>query len=490
MKKVILFLLVILSNIVMAQQSQNLEWLDFPNATKCEFIGKYRDHYVHVYINKENKLVLRKYQSDLKKWEDQILNIEISKNYFYQKSVFINNQLTHLISQFNPEENKINLWAYVTKNVMDSDFQKVNLMVCDYYFGKSWLYDMSAFCQFNFKFSNDKSKFYVQQKEALNPVIFQEKEKSIYVYDTNDLSKVINGYRYIPQRIYFKDNGINVLNNGSISKMDIYRLEDPKTKKKSNYRFRLKYKGINTKDTKTVYHISEDTTIIGLKFREIDSKLHASGIKFESIKRKNHFINYTYSTDNFTLLDSTTVAYTDEVPIIEKAYAQDIITTFKGENNNLLFITSQNELSKNKSFIDYKNIGVYCFDASLKQVKTITNFPVKLVVQTYRKDQFEAGENDIPLSFNYTENGIEMLYKDFSENENAIKYTDYIKFNNSKNSALVYIKIDAKGNFSKKYLIQETIEKKSIDYKQSKFLENNLIYLVDSKNKKFTVMQL
>lgn len=490
MKKNILFLFVILSNIVFAQQPQSTEWMNFPVATKCEFVGKYKEHYIHAYLNKGNKLVLRKYKNDLKNWEEQNLNIEIPKNYYYQKSVVINNLLTHLISQFSPEENKIRLWAYVPKDAMETDFEKYKLIECDYYFGKSWLYDMSAFSQFNIKFSNDKSKFYVQQKETQNPLIFNEKEKMIIVYDTKNLSKPINGYKYVPQRMYLEDSGIKVLNNGSICKSDSYRIENLKTKKISKFRFRLKHKSLNSKNINTVFHISEDTTITSLEFKEIDSNIFASGIKFETIKRKNHFFNYVYSSDNFKLLDSTIIAYTDNIPEVDKAFAHALITTHKVDSENLYFLTSQIELSKNNSYIDYKNIGIYTYNSNLKEVKSLCNFPVKYGIQTFRRDILESNDIENPLFLNFSEKGIEMLYKDFTENEKALQYKDYIKNKNSKDIALVYAKIDPNGNFSKKHVLMETKEKRSIDYKQSVFLENNIVYLMDSKNKQFTLLQL
>lgn len=105
-------------------QQVDLRWAEKIKTKKEIFVlGGTKNEYFTGHIDKDDRLVCRKYDKSMQMVKEQVVPFELDeKRYSYRKSFFINNKIVHLISENKRKEDKNVLYASFTDlNLKNSD---------------------------------------------------------------------------------------------------------------------------------------------------------------------------------------------------------------------------------------------------------------------------------------------------------------------------------------------------------------------------------
>ena len=466
-----------------AQSKVEMHWSDYPEkAKKIKLLGDLEDKSIISYINKDKKVAIRTYTNDLAKYEDVVLEIPISnKETFYQKSLILDNKLVHFVSSINKNENRFELFAYVQKSLKSNEFEKI--IVANNYLGKIkyWAANLEFFSEFDIETSDNGAKLLIQPKDYASELIFRMEEKTLSVYNSNDLTKKMSSYTYAPERLYFRNNGIKISNDGEIFKSDIYKLENFKTRKKTEDITRI----LNCKSDKvseSIVHNSESSPSISLDFLKFKNDFYVGAVKNNKEKKTFQLVTEIYESKKFAKKDSLEIALNDlKLPFNLTNCA--LLSMHIDSKSNIIYTLQNSEFSG--GYLIFYNIFIISIDKE-KQFKFLGAFPIKATIQSKFSDDYFVSKT---LNINFHNDQLSFLYRDFTINEKAMIYDEYRKFDkDSELESIFMLNFNSNGFVNKIKLLEDETLKKNINHKVAKFIGNNKLQVYESKNDKIGVI--
>ncbi|MDI9310800.1 MAG: hypothetical protein QM535_11340 [Limnohabitans sp.] len=491
MKTLTFFSFLFISLKSFSQFNNNIYWVNYPEKTKnIDVLGEINKEYYISYINSEKKISIRKYSKELKPLTDIVLNIpQIKKNEtFYQRSEIVNQKIFHFVAEYNAKFKKIDLYVYVQTNSDKPDTEKFFLTEYSLAKLKLWGLSLNYFSNFDIEFSADKTKFFTQTTDfsSLQELTFPMDEKSISVYDVNDLSKRITSYPYLPQRRYYIDNDIKVANNGNLFKSDVFRLKNIKTKAVSERQYKIIKWSEDDKKRDYLSFKSESCPIKSLVYDSFQNDFFVTATQYDSINNKYRLFNNIYDINSLKLKDSINVEI--EYRQIENEFKTgNILSINKDSKNNLLIVLERAERNNSK-YVTHRNITIYSLNLSTKKIKIIAEIPINDSLQFTKHYKLFDITN---LKTYFINDTLYVLFRDYTNNEKAMAYSDYSKNDSmSSNTSIYFLKINADEILSKQILLNETEEKRKLFYKLSIPVEPNKFLIEDSKNNQLGIITI
>lgn len=477
MKKIFFLVITLFLNFLVFSQSSNIIWKDI--STKYKFIqllGKIENKYYLVYENKEKKIIVRGYDEDLSNYNDVDINYTLkNRENFYQKSLIVNNKITHFIAEFNSEKKSIELFAYVQNNPNNPQLTK-NILAENPLWenAKTWALNLDFFSKFDINLSEDKSKIYAQLADYESEILFKNGIKEINVFDCTDLSKKIKSYKYISNRSYLTKNSLDVSNQAEIVQSDSFRLITDKKNVVSQKHFLIKMFD-NDEKNKSLELYSEGLAYASLKTYS-DDDIYTLGFRSNHLTLNNKFFLYQLNKNDLSVKDSINIDISDFCkPSKEKsAYDYNIHSIYKNSKNQFIIVAQQYYFIRSAyvntaSDFFYGDFVIFTYDLSTNKISlnNLTNYNDKLFEIT--KDKFYWYS---PLKTFFKNDELYVIYKDL------------------KKKTIEIIKLDSIGNIKSNAIINEDIEKSRIGYKTSQLIDTNTLLIIDHKNDRIGLSRL
>ncbi|WP_394758227.1 hypothetical protein [Flavobacterium sp.] len=476
MKKIIV-LFFILNSFSNNSQTINPIWGELPEKRKeINLLGKIDNNYYLTYVNKNNRLILRKYTLDLSSFTDLELNYTFkNKENFYQKSLIINNKVTYFIAEANTEKKSIELFAFVQNNPDSAELSKYSLAENPLWKGaKFWALKLDFFANFDIELSDDKTKIYAQVSDYSTEILFPIGTKEINVYDCSDLSKKIHTYNYFPDRSYLTKNRFQLLNNGHLILSDYYRSTSKDSKKLSSKHFLIKKFGTDSIPKKSIELFSEEDNYASLYEKEIDNELYTFGFKSNSQLSTSSFYINKHNLDDLKIKDSIKIDVKEFYKDTKNNLSYHIHSMYKKSNNKLIIVAQQFNFIRSgyinvASIFDYQNFVIFTYDLNTNklELKKVISFNYK--IELIARDDFYMFSR---LKTYFNDENLLLIYRD--------RESDTIQI----------IKMDNQENVQNNILINEGKDHRYIFYDYYTKLVDNKLLIIDTKNDKIGLFNL
>ncbi len=479
MKKLLVIILLLI-NFKVLSQSSDVVWNDFQEKFKeIHLLGKIDNKIYLVYINKEKKIILRKYNNNLSSFSDLEINYILkNRTNFYQKSLIINNKITHFIAEINAEKKIIELFAYVQDNPDSSQLVKYLLAENALNKGaKLWALNLEFFANFDIELSDDKSKIYAQATDYDTEILFSMGSKKINAFECSDLSKKIKSYNYYPDRTYLRKNKIQISNTGDIIHSDYYRTTTDKKNIISSKHFLIRKPANDSLEKKSLKLFSEVENYESL-YQLLDNKdLYTFGFKeVFSDTRTSKFYLYKHNINNLVINDSINIDVSNfyKTENENKGLPYHIHSAYKNSKNQLIIIAQQFHFIRSvyvntHSSFNYKDFVIFTYDLNTNKIE-LNNF-------TSYDDKFELISREDFYKYS-------PIITFFKNDELIVLYRE------NKTNLIKTIKLDNLKKISTKILVNEREENANIPYGKSILIDSDKLLMIDYKKDKVGLINL